>query len=225
MTGKDKDKEPEGGWDDTPLPPNKGDTYTVRIVFHSASNLPIADLGVGASDPYVLAQLNARNDDGHRYGIRHNQDPHLRFRSATAHRTLEPEWEAEWIVAGVPANGFQLIARVYDEDNGTKDDRLGAVKLVSGPLSTDWKWEKEDYDLKKRGGSFRAWGLQHLRGIVNKEAREESTLAISAEVLGRTEDECGKMYTVNCWWFIHYAPLMGAIVGTTAPKDGEESAK
>jgi hypothetical protein len=220
------DNEPAGGWDKTPLHPSRNTTYTVRIVFHGADNLPIADIPQRSSDPYVLAQLTASSETNpeHRYGARHAKDPYLRFRSATVYASLEPRWEAEWIVAGVPCAGFKLNARVWDEDNGTKDDRLGKVELASGALSAGWKWEHEAHELRKRGGSVRAWGMHAVRSVLPGHGGE-TTLSISMEVLGKTEDECGKMYTLNSYWWIHYSPLMGVILGTTSSMDGKEKAK
>lgn len=219
------DSEPEGGHDETQLTPSKEPTYVVRIVFHQASNLPIADVGQLSSDPYVLAQLAADGQEGTRYGKRHKDDPYLRYRGPTAHSTTEPRWETEWIVAGVPASGFVLTARVYDEDNGTKDDRLGKVVLSSGALEDGWSCDARDFELKKRGASSRAWGLHAVRKLHPGNRDKDPTLRLSAEVLGTTEDECGKMYSLSSWFSIHYSPLIGSIVGTTSKQEGTEKAK
>ncbi|KAL1409146.1 hypothetical protein Q8F55_005975 [Vanrija albida] len=216
------DSEPEGGYDSTQLSPSKDETYVVRIVFLSGTNMPIADVGQLSSDPYVLAQLSADGDG--RYGKRHKTDPFLRFRSATAHSTTEPRWEAEWVVAGVPKTGFVLTARVYDEDTGTKDDRLGKIALRSGELEDGWSSDTRDFKLKKRGASTRAWGLHAVRKLHPANRDKDPALSISAEVLGKTEDECGKIYSLTSWWFTHYSPLIGTILGTTSTQEGVEKA-
>lgn len=214
--GKDK-KKPDGGWDKTPLPPTQGPTYTLRIIFHSAAHLPVADLPVKSSDPFVLAQCNTH------LRTRHKSDPPVRFRSATARRSLTPRWDAEWVIAGVPADGCEIKTRVYDEDNGSHDDLLGRVHIYTGPLSEGWKNE-QTYQLTSRGANWRAWGLRNCMKPVSEEARKDATISVSFEVLGRTEVEVGKVYTVNNFWFTHYSPLLGRVVHTTSPDDDHEEA-
>lgn len=217
--GKDE-KKPSGGTDKTPLHPQKGPTYTVRITFHRANHLPVADLPRRSSDPFVLAQCNAN------VPTRHKDDPPIRFRTATAHLTTNPIWDADWVLAGVPASGMELKARVYDEDNGTHDDLLGKVHIRTGPISEGFKILQKKYELTARGANWRAWGLRNCFKPCFAEAREDATITVSFEVVGKTDPEVGKLYTLNNYWFIHFSPLMGKIVGaTTTEGEGKENAK
>lgn len=212
-------KKPEGGRDKTPLPPTEGPTYDVRIIFHSGANLPIADLGSGSSDPYILAQCNTD------LPTRHKGDPPLRFRSATARRSLNPKWEAEWVLGGVPGRGCEIKTRVYDEDAGT-DDLLGRVHIKTGAIEEGWKF-KETLKLTSRGANWAVWGLRACLKPVSEEARKDATITVSMEVLGRTKVEVGKVYTMNSFWWTHYSPLLGHVVNTTVPdkEDRAEQAK
>lgn len=131
-------------------------TYTVKITFHGAYNLPASDMNTLSCDPYIHATLvvptwkpHDNNDDG--------QNPPLTFRTPTIRRSRNAEWcppeagghtdackegagaassggdapcvaAGVWIVGGVPASGFALTMRVRDEDPGNRDDRLGRAR-------------------------------------------------------------------------------------------------
>ncbi|BEI81436.1 hypothetical protein CcaverHIS002_0205960 [Cutaneotrichosporon cavernicola] len=211
-------KELDGGRDKTPLEPTKGPTYTLRVVFHSAQRLPISDFGSQSSDPFILAQCETG------LHTRHKQDPALRFRSATARRTLNPRWDAEWVIAGIPATGCELKVRVYDEDNGTQDDLLGHVHVQTGMLDEKFKIDKNTYKLSKRGADWRAVAWRTCLKSVDEDSRKDVTLTMSLEVLERTKVEVGKPYTANCFWWSHYSPLLGRVVKTKAP-DAEKEAQ
>lgn len=203
------EKQPPGGHDTTPSAKTSGPRYTVRITFHSGTNIPMSDIDTGHSDPFILAQLNTDLPP------RHSEDPHLRFRSRTIHRSTEPVWNAEWVVAGIPASGFTLKTRLYDEDfNG--DDRLGTLHLDSGRLDDKWKgYDKQEFKLKKSGADPLVYGLRWCATMARSGKNLHARMTISMELLGRTEgDDCGKAYTVNNFWFIHYSPMVGRVAGT-----------
>lgn len=206
--GQDQ-SQPAGGYDKTAMSRTKGPRYTVRITFHSASNIPRSDIETGHSDPFILAQLNTELPP------RHSADPHLRFRSKTVHRNRDPEWNAEWIVGGIPASGFELKTRLYDEDFN-HDDRLGTLHISSGKIDDDWKGPKnEEYKLKKSGSDPLVYGLRWCAAIARSSKNLHARLNISIELLGRTEQEdCGKAFTLNNFWFVHYSPLVGRVAGT-----------
>jgi C2 domain len=115
-------KGPPGGFDATPIP-HVAPGYTLKITFHKAENLPFADFGTFSSDPYIVATLKT--------GLtkRHKQDPELRIRIPTVRKNTNPEWNVEWVVANIPASGFFLKCRIYDEDPADYDDRLGNVHI------------------------------------------------------------------------------------------------
>jgi hypothetical protein len=94
-------KGPPGGHDSTPLPSSTGG-YTVRLTFHRATNLPMSDLDTLSSDPYLFCELQTDLPQ------RHKQDGPLRLRTPTVRRSVDPEWNARWVVANIPSSGFKL---------------------------------------------------------------------------------------------------------------------
>ena len=208
---KQDQSQPAGGYDKTTLTRTRGPRYTIRITFHSASNIPRSDIDTGYSDPFILAQLNTE------LRPRHSDDPHLRFRSRTVHRNREPEWNAHWVVGGIPASGFELKTRLYDEDFNN-DDRLGTLHFKSGRLDDNWQGpSKEEFKLKKSGADPAVYGLRWCAAIARSSKNLHARIVISIELLGRTEqDDCGKAFTLNNFWFVHYSPLVGRVAGTKA---------
>ncbi|KAK4686302.1 hypothetical protein P7C73_g3827, partial [Tremellales sp. Uapishka_1] len=203
------DEKPAGGHDDTPLHPSKETTYTVKITFHRASNLPVSDYGARSADPFVIAEINSD------VPTRHSEDPPIRFRTHTVQRSLSPEWNSEWIVAGVPSSGFTLKARVYDEDPEDHDDKLGKVEMTTGRISGGWKGiQEENQKIHKTGANFRAYALRSCMTMMNRSRKLHAQLVVSIQILEKTKEEMGKIYTMNNFWFVHYSPLIGKIAGT-----------
>jgi Ca2+-dependent lipid-binding protein len=214
------EKQPPGGHDTTPLNPTSGETYTVKITFHRAHHVPIADFGKRSADPFILAQVNTS------VPTRHGHDPHLRYRSQTIHRTLEPEWNAEWVIAGVPRSGLTLKARLYDEDPDDYDDSLGKVEVETGAINEHFAIKEETYKVRKTGANFKAYALRSCLRLVDKAHDLHARLVLSVEVLGKTKEEVGKVYTINNFWWIHYSPMIGRIAGTkTNDEQGVEKFK
>ena len=208
-----KDEGPAGGFDNTPVP-NAPPGYTVKFTFHRATNLPMADISTLSSDPYVLAQLKTS------LTTRHKQDPYLRFRTTTIRRNVEPEWNNDWIVANIPASGFQLKARIYDEDPADHDDRLGNVHVNVAGLDENWGGIREEsYNIKKRMGSKRAYFIRGCAAMFKRGVHMSGHLVISVQVLGRSQVENGgRMFTVGpCNWTKHLSPLIGRLTGTKDP--------
>ena len=218
---KKKDLQPAGGFDETPIP-SAPPGYTVKITFHRASSLPFADINSLSSDPYVLAQLNTK------LPMRHKQDPHLRWRTPTVRRSVHPVWNCEWIVANVPASGFALKARIYDEDPGNHDDRLGNVHVHVDRISGNWEGIKEQaYKIKKRMGSKRAYLIRGCAAMISRSIKMSGDLVISVEVLGPTEtDNGGRLWTIGpCNWSQHFSPMIGRLAGTKEPGKGGRTEK
>jgi hypothetical protein len=209
---------PPGGYDPTPIP-KAADGYTVRFTFHRANNLPISDLHARSSDPYIHATLTSD------LMKRHKEDPDLILRTKTIHRSTDPVWNSEWIVAGIPSSGFRLKCRLFDEDPNDHDDRLGNVTVHVGHVDETWAGIKEEeFEIKKRMGSKRAYGIRGCAAMFSHEVHMTGTLTISAEVLERSE-ETGRMYTVGPLnWAKHYSPMIGRLVGTKAPGDEQTEA-
>ena len=218
--GKKEDHaaQPAGGFDDTAIP-QAPPGFNVKFTFHRALKLPMADINTMSSDPYVLATLSTS------LPTRHKQDPPMRFRTPTLRRTCEPEWKSEWIVANVPANGFELKARIYDEDPADHDDRLGNVHIHVDRLGEDFGGIKEQpYKIKKRMGSKRAYIIRGCAAMFNRGLHMSGALVISVEVLGKTDtDNGGRLWTVGpCSWSQHLSPMVGRLAGTKQPgKDGK----
>ncbi|EOD45207.1 putative c2 domain protein [Neofusicoccum parvum UCRNP2] len=215
-----EEPQPPGGFDDTPIP-HATPGYTLKFTFHRACNLPIADINTMSSDPFVLAQLNTALPP------RHKEDPPLRMRSPTVHRQTDPEWNWHWIVANVPASGFKLKARLYDEDPADHDDRLGNVHITVPLLSPDWEGiHEQSFKLRKRLASKRAYALRAAAVAFNKTENMTAEIVVSIELLGRTQDpynEGGRTYTVGpLWWTKHNSPLLGRIVNRVDDGDEED---
>ncbi|KAI1370916.1 hypothetical protein F4677DRAFT_325018 [Hypoxylon crocopeplum] len=219
-TFKDKFKEqkqkiktkakPPGGFDPTPIP-DAPPGYTVKFTFHRAENLPAADISTGSSDPFLTATLTTSLPK------RHREDPDLIYRTRTLRRTLEPEWEQEWIVANVPSSGFKLKCRLYDEDWPDHNDRLGNVTIVVNRVSEAWEGFAPPgrmFEVKKRSGSKRAYLLKACSTAFTKDVSMTPRLFLSAVVVGKSDPPYGQMYTVGpTYYFKHFSPMIGRMTG------------
>ena len=212
------DHEPAGGFDSTPIP-HAPPGYTLRFTFHRGDNLPFADFGTFSSDPYVVAQLMVNLPQ------RHKQDPGLFFRTPTVRKNLDPVWNSEWIVANVPASGFELKCCVLDEDAADHDDKLGNAYVHVNTIGEDWPGIKEQqYKVKKRMGSKRVYIFGNLAALASRRMDPGSYLVISVECLGKTPGNVGgQVYTLGPnYWFKHFSPLIGRLAGTKDEVQGED---
>ena len=211
-----KEKGPNGGFDATQIP-HASLGYTLKFTFHRAVHLPFSDFNSLSSDPYLVAQLNTS------LPRRHKEDPRLRWRTTTIRRNTNPAWEEEWIVANVPASGFALKCRIYDEDPADHDDRLGNAHLHVNGIGDGWEGiSMRALKIKKRMASKRAYFIRGCAAMFSKNVEMSGQLVVSVEMLGKTEgEEGGRCYTIGpCAWSRHYSPLIGRLAGT---KDTEES--
>ena len=216
-------KNPPGGYDATPIPSAR-DGYTIKITFHRAENLPVSDLNSRSSDPYISATLTSSMPK------RHQEDPDMVIRTPTIHKNVNPEWNTEWVVAGVPSSGFRLKCRLYDEDPSDHDDRLGNVTIYVNHIDQNWPGIRdESFPVKKRMGSKRAYLIRGCASMFSRNVHMNGHLHVSAEVLGMSDEPFGRMYTVGkTYWFKHYSPMIGRLAGTKAPESeskGKETEK
>ncbi|MCJ1474686.1 hypothetical protein MMC13_003346 [Lambiella insularis] len=216
--GDGKEKGPAGGFNKTAVP-KASPGYNVRFTFHRATNLPMADVNTFSSDPYLVALLKTS------LPRRHKEDPLICFRTRTIRRNVKPEWNSEWTVANVPASGFELKCRLYDEDPADHDDRLGNIHVHVDRVSEGWEGIRDQpYKIKKRMGSKRAYLVRGCVSMFNRKIPMSGEVFISIEVLGRTEGENGgRMFTMGpCNWSQHLSPMIGRLAGTKDPKEDAE---
>lgn len=224
LTGnKDNDdqKQPAGGFDDSPIP-DAPPGFTIRITFHRAENLPFSDFPSLSTDAYIHATLKTQ------LAKRHKQDPDLFIRTPTIHRNVNPQWETQWVIAHVPASGFFLKCRLYDEDPTDHDDRLGNVHVNVNNIGEGWGGIKEQtFELKKRTGSKRAYAFRGIAAMLNKSVKLHGRLILSVENLGHSPGiSGGRSYTVSpLTWSRHHSPLIGRIAGTKARETGPDGKK
>ncbi|PFH63407.1 hypothetical protein XA68_10044 [Ophiocordyceps unilateralis] len=212
-------KRPPGGIDTTPLP-DAPPGFTLRFGFRCAANLAPGDLSTASSDPYLTATLKAA------IPRRHKEEPELTHRTPTVRRTTEPEWNDEWIVANVPASGFTLKCRLYDEDSADKDDRLGNVTVKIPKLSASWPGlppPGREFGAKKRMISKRAFVLKGITNLLQSGRHMTPRLTISIEVLGTSDPPHAQMYTVGpTTWVKHFSPMIGRLIGTKVNADDND---
>ncbi|KAH8900928.1 c2 domain-containing protein [Thozetella sp. PMI_491] len=218
---QDKTK-PPGGFDKTPLP-SAPPGYTVKFTFHKATNLPIADIQTAAADPFILATLTTSVPK------RHKEDPLLVHRTRTVRKNTEPVWDEEWIVANVPATGFTLKCRLYDEDWPDHNDRLGNVTVRVPRIDEQWKGfgpSGREFEVKKRMGSKRAYLLKGVQAALSKDMSMTPRLWLGAEVLGKSDPPHAQVYTVGPTRFIkHFSPMIGRLAGVKVNENEENDAE
>ncbi|KAH0547980.1 hypothetical protein GP486_008279 [Trichoglossum hirsutum] len=206
---KEKMRGSLGGSSDTPIPVAEPG-YTLRITFIRATNLPSADLNTLSSDPFVHAEVRIP------LPLPRKEDPILSFRTPTIQRNINPEWNATWVIANVPRSGFKMKARIMDEDAMDHDDRLGSVHVCVDQVDESWTGiHNQAFKIRKRSGSKKAYLLRGCAVMFSRGLRMSGELILSVEMLGRTKDNGGRVYTIGPnYWSKHYSPLIGKITGT-----------
>jgi hypothetical protein len=215
-------KGPPGGFDSTPLP-DAPQGYTIRFIFHGASNLAPADFVTISSDPFLHATLKGTQPK------RHKEDPDLTHRTRTIRKSTEPQWDDEWVVANVPPTGFTLKCRLYDEDFPDHDDRLGNVTIKVPSISQDWQGIPPPgrvYEAKKRVMSKRAYLTKAVTSVVNHNMHMTPLLRVSMELLGPSAPPYAQMHTVGpTTWVKHFSPLIGRLAGVKVNADSDDDAR
>ncbi|KAL2163594.1 hypothetical protein VTH06DRAFT_5652 [Thermothelomyces fergusii] len=212
---------PPGGFDSTPLP-DAPPGYTLKFTFHRAYDLPAGDLHLGSSDPFIYATLSAP------VPRRHKEDPPLTRRTRTVRRTTAPVWDEDWIVANVPASGFALKCRLYDEDWPDQDDRLGSVTIRVPHVDESWEGLGPDgrvFEVRKRSGSKRAYLIRSASVAVCGNGSMTPRLHIGVRVLGKSDPPHAQMYTVGpTTWVKHFSPMIGRLAGVKVGREEERGA-
>lgn len=169
--------------------------YTVRIVFHSAQNLPVADLLTLSCDPYVSATITVPTHPSA------SDDPPLTWRTPTIRRTRDPTWNCAWIVSGIPSAGFRLCMKLVDEDPGDRDDRMGKAdaRFEAGVLREGYEVREHAYKIEKRRGSFRPWIQTYLVAVLpGQKLIKHNRVVVSVKVIGKAADQNDRrVYTVG----------------------------
>lgn len=139
---------------DTHSPKTDETLYVCEVVFLRATDVPVADLHNLSCDPYILATLAVDSPS--------RKTPQaITYRTHTCRHTLNPVFNAPWVVSGIPASGFLLSLRLRDEDPKNYDDKLGkAVTHIPWPDEADpklhegWESGEREYKVHKRSGSM-----------------------------------------------------------------------
>nr|GAT53497.1 predicted protein [Mycena chlorophos] len=201
-------------------------TYTVRITFDRAKNLPVADIGTLSSDPYVLAFISSPE---------HLDLEPLTFRTPTIRRTRDPVWNSSWILGGVPETGFKLSMVLYDEDPGAKisPDRLGKATARFGAeqIKEGWELVEHEYVLQKRKGDLHPYLLTYFVALLpGEKLLKHNRVVVSVRVLAKDGEmsEDSRIYTLGPNRYSrHFSPLIGSMVNKhqTTPESEQMDGK
>jgi len=62
--------------------------------------------------------------------------------------------------------------------------------------------------------------------MLNHNIKMSGNLIVSAEVLGKSEEPYGRMYTLGrTFWWKHFSPMIGRLTGMKAPEKQEDQEK
>jgi len=194
--------------------------YTCLITIHRASNVPISDLNTFSSDPYLYLTLSA--DEG-----AEGQVQTLTHRIQTERRTRDPTFNAEWVVSGLPARGFNLAVTLIDEDPGNYDDKLGQAVLrfpsVGQTFEESWESGEQEYKVHKRKGQLKSkFGTFVARAVTRGKVGHRCRVWISVKVLGKAGDQKDhRIYTYGPHRYVqHFSPILGSFLGAAkAPNE------
>lgn len=174
--------------------------YTCKITFIKVTDVPVADLHDLSCDPYLQASLSTDISTAEP-----DATPQvLTFRTQTCRRTLNPEFDANWVVSGIPESGFLLSIKLRDEDPRNYDDDLGKTvlrmpNLGEGKLEEGWKSGDREYKVHKRKGSVLSKIFTCTANILTHgDIGHRVRLWVRTEVLGKAANQEDKrLYTVG----------------------------
>ncbi|CEM05831.1 unnamed protein product [Vitrella brassicaformis CCMP3155] len=162
----------------------------LRLLVHSASNLPAADT-LGRSDPYVVVHFQQKE-----------------HKTEVVRNSLNPVWEDVWEVP-VPPGPIEVRLAVYDKDTLSADDLLGRATLkLAGPCNVT----RKILPLERHGGwwpdrskSNAASQLTVVYQVV-KSLEDQPDLVALAQRAREADDVPLKIYNVNVT--VHQLTLM-----------------
>jgi hypothetical protein len=111
--------------------------------------------------------------------------------------TLNPIYNAHWIVTGIPETGFTMNITLINEDSDCTDGQcLGRLlidflgKCEKKPIGEGWDTGEVDYKVKKKQGALKTHVATYLaacltHGKVNHHAR----VWVKARVLEKAADQ------------------------------------
>ena len=175
--------------------------YTCEITLHNAKNVPISDLNDLSSDPFFLLTLSTNPS-----GVDNAKRQVLTYRTHTERHTLHPTYECQWVVSGIPLDGFVLGLELWDEDPKSSDDKLGQAilrfpspSLEGGLLGEGWKRAEEEVKIHKRRGSLKDRLSTFVAKLGTKKRVEHRTRAtISIRIIGLIENQDDRrLFTVG----------------------------
>lgn len=163
---------------------------------------PTGDIHTLSIDPFIHAELHVPTQP------RARDDPPLTFRTPTIRQNRDPDWNAEWIVSGIPSEGFLLKMKVKDEDPSTRDDSAGhavADFRKAGVVTDEFAISEATFDIKKRRASPQVYVQTYVASILPRIRMSiHGHVIISIRVVGRAPDQNHKSaYTVGPSKFLH----------------------
>lgn len=126
------------------------DTHFIcEIQLLKATNVPVSDLSTLSCDPFIRAKVETSSPDDA-----------ITFRTPTIRNTLNPVYNSNWIVSGIPSSGFVLTLTLLDADVVGSDKKLGKATVRIPDRSKNQTAVFRDLDTgvleckveKKRGG-------------------------------------------------------------------------
>ncbi|KZO90891.1 hypothetical protein CALVIDRAFT_542263 [Calocera viscosa TUFC12733] len=179
--------------------------YDLLLTFHRAAHVPIGDLPSLSCDPFLACSLFPASPSQSSSDTSSSiASPELlQFRTPTTRKTLEPEWNSEWIVGGAPKGGIRLELELRDEDPGDHDDILGSAFLdfpSAGSLEEGLEAKELELKVQKRKGNARARAATYLAEAVSSRVSRHARVYVSVRVLRQTQpgsEGSGRMYTLG----------------------------
>jgi len=113
--------------------------------------------------------------------------------------TLNPIFNARWIVSGIPRRGFLLTVTLIDEDTKDGDDKLGrTVVMIPNPqqkssLEEEWDSGALECKIEKRKGSIQSHVMTYIAAALTRgDVSHHVRVWLKVRVLGKAADQKDK---------------------------------